>query len=119
MLLAGIALAAWVVLKPRPRDFQGNVFPHALGLMWLVLIVQNVIAQLITGPGGWGLALFSVTKRFAPHAGVVPEDTLVSSPVEMDFALYYGVLFLITAAIITYYHRMKARHETLAVSIES
>lgn len=115
MCVGLVAVAAWILLRPRPRNDRGDVFPHAFGLIWVVLIVQNVIAQLITGPGGWGLALFHVTQRLAPNAGVVPVETLQSNPIEMDFAMYYGVLFVVSAGIIAYFHFRKSR-ETIVES---
>jgi hypothetical protein len=83
-LLCLIAITAWILLRPLPRNFRGRVFPHAAGLMWLVLIVQNVIAQLITGPlTEWN---------------------------EMAFSIYYVLLFAITAAIVIHYSALQ-RHE--------
>jgi hypothetical protein len=80
-LLCLIAVAAWVLWRPLPRNFRGNVFPHAYGAIWLVLIVQNVIAQLITGP---------------------PREWT-----EMAFSIYYILLFAITAVIVAHYHFVK------------
>jgi hypothetical protein len=83
-LLCLIAIAACILFRPLPRNFRGRVFPHASGLMWLVLIVQNAIAQLITGPlTQWN---------------------------EMAFSIYYALLFAITAAIVIHYGSLK-RHE--------
>jgi hypothetical protein len=83
-LLCLIAIAASILLRPLPRNFRGRVFPHASGLMWLVLVVQNAIAQLITGPlTQWN---------------------------EMAFSIYYALLFAITAAIVIHYGSLK-RHE--------
>ena len=64
---------------------QGAVevrFPHAYGALWMVLIIQNVIAQLITGP--W------------------------SQWHEVAFSIYYLLLFFITAVIAVYYRTLKA-----------
>ena len=49
-LLRLVAILAWILFRPLPRNFRGNLHPHAYGLMWLALIVQNAIAQLVTGP---------------------------------------------------------------------
>jgi hypothetical protein len=49
-LLGLLALLAWMLFRPLPREYRGNLHPHAYGLMWLVLIVQNAVAQLVTGP---------------------------------------------------------------------
>lgn len=76
-----IALVAWILSRPLPRRYRGNPFPHAYGLIWLVLIVQNVIAQLITGPpNNW---------------------------YEMAFSIYYALLFAITAVIVVHFHWLK------------
>jgi hypothetical protein len=76
-----IAIAFAILGRSRPRDARGNPFPHAYGWMWLVLIVQNVIAQLITGPlNQW-------------H--------------EVAFSIYYGLLFAITAVIVMHYQSLK------------
>jgi hypothetical protein len=80
-LLCLIAIAAWVLLRPLPRNFRGDVFPRAYGVIWLVLIVQNAIAQLITGP---------------------PSEWR-----EMAFSIYYLLLFAITGVIVAHYHFVK------------
>ena len=76
-LVCLVALFSWTLLRPLPRNFRGDLFPHATGLIWLVLVVQNVIAQLITGPlNEWN---------------------------EFAFSIYYVLLFAITAVIIMHY----------------
>jgi hypothetical protein len=75
------AIVARVFLRPVPKGFQGDVFPHAYRLIWLVLITQNVIAQLVTGPPtAWN---------------------------EMVFSIYYVLLFLITAVILLHFDFVK------------
>ncbi len=77
-LAALVVLGAWVLSAP---DRGGRRFPHAYGLIWLVLIVQNVIAQLVTGPlTQWN---------------------------EMAFSIYYALLFLLSATIVFHYHAMR------------
>jgi hypothetical protein len=84
-LVCLIAIVGWILFRPLPRSFRGRLFPHAYGLMWLVLIVQNVLAQLITGPPTrWN---------------------------EMAFSIYYLLLFLLTGVIIFHFHGMK-EHQT-------
>lgn len=78
MLLILVALVWQLVIHPRARNFSGDLFPHAYQLVWLVLIVQNIIAQLVTGP----------------H----------TSTSEVAFAGYYLVLFVVTAVILHHYH---------------
>lgn len=79
LLLAGtLALAIWIWRRPTPARADEDIFPESYRLMWLVLIVQNVIAQLITGP-------LKVWNEFA-------------------FSLYYVLLFLISAAVVHYFH---------------
>jgi hypothetical protein len=83
MLLILLAILVRIRRRPLPRPFAGDVFPHAYWLVWLMLIVQNVIAQLITGP--W--AVWS----------------------EIAFSFYYVLLFLISAVILYHYHVLKTR----------
>jgi hypothetical protein len=86
MLICFGALIVWLLVRRIPRDFQGDVFPHAYGIIWLVLITQNVIAQLVTGPPtAWN---------------------------EMAFSIYYILLFLISAVIILHYRFIKLRSST-------
>lgn len=81
-LAALVAITGWILFRPRLRRDRGPLFPHAYGLMWLVLLVQNLIAQLVTGPHtAWS---------------------------EMAFSLYYALLFFITATIVFHFHTMKA-----------
>ena len=99
LLLALLALPVWIWLRPVPGTYQSkppstsgvgpagpgvshvDVFPHAYRLVWLVLLVQNAIAQLITGPhSSWN---------------------------ETAFALYYVLLFLLSAVILHHFQFMK------------
>jgi uncharacterized membrane protein len=76
-----ILIALWILIWPQSRIFRGRRFPHAYGLMWLVLIVQNAIAFAITGP--------------------------YSNWPEAAFAIYYLLLFFITAVIVTHDSALK------------
>jgi hypothetical protein len=77
LLLVGLAAIILRLLSlPLPREHDGDVFPHAYGLVWLVLLTQNAIAQLVTGP-----------------------HTVWS---ETAFSIYYLLLFVISAVIV--YH---------------
>jgi hypothetical protein len=82
-LLILIAILAWVPLRPLPRNYRGNIYPKASRAMWLVIIVQNAIAQLVTGP--------------------------LSEWNEMAFNIYYLLLFAITAVIVFHIQTAKAR----------
>ena len=83
MLALGLIALVWRIRRrPLPRGFQGDVFPHAYRLVWIVLITQNVLAQLVTGP--W------------------------SSWSEVAFSLYYVVLFSLSAVVIHHFHCLKA-----------
>jgi hypothetical protein len=84
MLLSLIGIVIWIRAKPLPRGFQGDVFPHAYVLIWLVLILQNFIAQLVTGP--------------------------LTSWNEAAFSIYYLILFLLSAVIIYHFHSVKTRN---------
>jgi hypothetical protein len=78
-----LAIVAWVLSRPLPRDAGARRFPPAYRLIWFVLIVQNVIAQLVTGP--------------------------VTHWNEMAFSIYYVLLFLIGATVVYHFHAMRAR----------
>ncbi len=86
LLVCLVIILVRLFRRPLPRSFQGDVFPHAYGLIWLVLIVQNFIAQLITGP----------------H----------SSWPETAFSIYYLLLFFISSVIIYHFHYIKTRGVT-------
>jgi hypothetical protein len=77
MLICLAALLIWRLIPNRSGQVSENLYPRALRLMGLVLIVQNVIAQMVTGP--------------------------IGDPRELPFNIYYLVLFLISAAIILYW----------------
>ena len=54
------------------------VFPHAYTIVWVVLIIMNVLAQLVTSsPRHW---------------------------TEVVFAVYYLLLFGVTGLIVHHYH---------------
>ncbi len=83
LLILGFAAAALRIrARPLPAGFQGDGFPHAYRLIWLVLITQNLLAQLVTGP--W------------------------SSWNEVVFSIYYLLLFAISAVIIHHCHCLKS-----------
>jgi len=59
------------------------VFPHAYRLGWIVLVTQNLIAQLVTGPPTvWN---------------------------EMVFNIYYLLLFLVSAVILMHFQFMRVQ----------
>jgi hypothetical protein len=81
-LVALIAIVGWILSRPLSRGYRGPVFRYAYGLIWLVLLVQNIIAQLITGPrDNWD---------------------------EVVFSTYYLLLFATTAVIVHYYRLVKS-----------
>ena len=77
LLLLGLVLIVWRVWRTRAIS-RTELFPHAYALMWFVLITQNILAQLVTGP--W------------------------SSWNEVAFSLYYLVLFALSAVILHHFH---------------
>jgi hypothetical protein len=81
-LLILLAIGARLLVKPLPRGYRGQIFPHAAALMWLVLAEQNLIAQAITG-----------------HR---------SNWQEAAFAIYYVLLFAITAVTIVHFQSQKS-----------
>ena len=86
-ILAMAAVSLWILLRPRHAGHKDDPFPHAYGLVWLVLLVQNALAQLITGP----------------HTNWT----------EVVFSIYYLLLFFITAVIIYHYHVLTQILQTL------
>ncbi|MFH1740127.1 MAG: hypothetical protein ABIH23_14050 [bacterium] len=84
LMLAGLMIiAVWLLWRRYPRNYRGDVFPHAYRLIWLVLIVQNILAQIVTGPPtNW---------------------------IQRAFCIYYLVLLIITGLIVRHYHLMKLR----------
>lgn len=84
MAILMLVLGSRLLRHYRPSSPDVDVFPHAYRMVWFVMIVQNVIAQLIT----------------APH----------TSWPEVAFDLYYILLFFITAPIIYHYQYMKTHN---------
>lgn len=76
-----ILMILWIMIRPRPREFYGRLFPHAYGLTWCVLIVQYAIAWAVTGP-----------------YGDLPEAV---------FGAYYVLLFIVSALVVHHVHAMK------------
>lgn len=84
MLILTLAALLWRLRsRPLPRAYAGDVFPHAGRLIWTVLLVQNVLAQLVTGP--W--SIWS----------------------EVAFSFYYLLLFLISGLIIYHYQSLRGQ----------
>jgi len=81
MLCCVASLIFWLRLRPLPRGFAGDVFPHDYRLVWLVLITQNLIAQLVTGP-------YTVWN-------------------EMVFKIYYALLLVVSAVVVRYFYGLK------------
>jgi hypothetical protein len=81
MLCCLLWLITWIKLRPLPRGFQGNVFPRDYRLVWMVLITQNVIAQLVTGP-------YTVWN-------------------EMAFKIYYILLLVVSGTIVHHFFRIR------------
>jgi len=86
LLLAGtVIVVVRIRRRPLPRDYPGDVFPHAYRLIWLVLITQNLLAQLVTGPWKvWNEAVFKI---------------------------YYVLLFILSGVIVHHFHFLKRRQE--------
>jgi hypothetical protein len=81
MLVCLVVLAVWLLTRPLPKGYRGDVFPHAYRTVWIVLITQNVLAQLVTGPyTQWN---------------------------EMAFKIYYVLLFIISGVIVCHFQFMK------------
>ncbi|MBI2432262.1 MAG: hypothetical protein HYV26_05275 [Candidatus Hydrogenedentes bacterium] len=77
LVLVLIVIVVRLLARPLPHGYAGDAFPHAYKLLWLMLIVQNILAQLITGPvWEWN---------------------------EVAFSIYYVLLFLISTIIVYHY----------------
>jgi hypothetical protein len=76
-----IGLALWTLYRRARMRLPKGRLPYAYGAIWLVLVVQNTIAQLVTGP--W------------------------SQWHEVAFSIYYMLLFFITAVIIIHCRFLK------------
>lgn len=92
VVLAGLVLITlWIRRRPTAKGFQGDLFPHDSWLIWTVLCVQNLIAQLVTGPHhSWS---------------------------ESAFSIYYVLLFLLSATIVYHYQCVKSRIALPSASI--
>jgi len=85
-MLICLVVGMVVLLSRRiPRSARTDAFPGAYGIIWLVLIAQNVLAQVVTGP------------VLGPRA----------SWIEASFSLLYVVLFVVSAVIVFHYQFVK------------
>lgn len=83
LLLGIVATAIWIWPNRLPKDYRGDLFPHAYALIWLVLILQNILGQLVTGPHtSWS---------------------------ENAFALYYVALFVVSGILVWHFNSIKGR----------
>ena len=85
LLLCLGAIALWIRLRAVAQDFQGDLFPHSYRLIWIVLITQNFLAQLVTGP-----------------------PTLWN---EFVFSIYYLLLFILSGVIIHHFQTLRRTYE--------
>lgn len=85
-MLVCLVVGMAVLLRCRiPRSSRQDAFPGAYGMIWLVFIAQNVLAQLVTGP------------LLGPRA----------SWIEVSFSLFYVVLFFVSAVIVFHFQFVK------------
>ena len=89
MLLCMVIAAIWILIRRLPRGSTGDALPHAYGMVWLMLITQNVLAQAVTGP------LTGSSTAW----------------IEFVFSVLYLILFPLTAVIV--YHVQYARAHRL------
>jgi hypothetical protein len=81
LLLSFIGLAILLQHRPSIRGRNGDLFPKDYALLWLVLILQNGIAQLVTGPATvWN---------------------------EMAFKIYYLLLMIVSAVIVHHFYTLR------------
>jgi hypothetical protein len=87
--LAGLTIRIW---KHRlPRGFTGDVFPHDYRLVWAVLLTQNLLAQLVTGP-------YRVWNETA-------------------FKIYYLLLLVISGTILHHFEHTRRMERALAQGV--
>jgi hypothetical protein len=86
MLVCMTAGAICLLIRRLPRNFGGDRFPCAAAIVWLVLIAENVVAQVVTGP------------VFGP--GRAWNDFM--------FNLLYLILFAISGVIVYHYQLLKS-----------
>ena len=86
-LIGPLMLVIWIVLafrlrkNPATQSPSGDLFPNDYALVWLVMVLQNIIAQLVTGPATvWN---------------------------EMVFKIYYVLLLCISGVILHYFYVVK------------
>ncbi len=72
-------LAVRIATRPLPADYEKDPIPEAPWLVWAVLIIQNILAQLVTGP----------------HTSLA----------ENAFCAYYLVLFAVSGTIVCHYQK--------------
>lgn len=61
MLLALSVLAVWIRRTAVSVRFHGDLFPKSSWVIWAVLVIQNIVAQLVTGPHrSWNETVFSL-----------------------------------------------------------
>ncbi len=83
--IAVILVVIQVWRKQLPSGYKRDVFPHAVWLIWLTLIVQNILAQIITGP------LIGERERWG----------------ETIWNIFYVVMFILSGAIVYHYQFVK------------
>jgi hypothetical protein len=88
VLLTVVAMR--IALSPQRRDSDDDPIPEAAWLIWITLIIQNVLAQLVTGP----------------H----------SNWTENVFCLYYLGLFLVSGLVVRHYQTRQRRQISLLES---
>jgi hypothetical protein len=86
MLSCLFAGAVWSLYARFPRDFRGNATPHASAILWLVLIAENLVAQIVTGP------VFGPGRDWN----------------DLMFNILYLILFVLTAVIVYHYQFVKS-----------
>ncbi len=93
MLLVLVVIVGLALMRRFLTPKEGERVPHAWAFIMLVLVVQNVLSHLVTGPlTDWNEAIFN---------------------------LYYVLLFFLTATILYHYHFVQTWVPFLVAGIES
>lgn len=91
MLCLLVVLIVRLRFRPLAPGFAGDAFPRDYRVMWMVLVIQNVIAQLVTGP-------YTVWN-------------------EMAFKVYYLLLLAISGTIVHHFYELKRLGRPSAVGL--
>ena len=113
MLVCMLAGIAWLLYTRLPRKFQGNAFPRAYGIIWLVLIAENVKVAQASSPArrsdrAYFMERFHVQsllpRPLRPHGG-----HCLSLPISQDRLAATRIRLILEVTTATHQSRGSAR----------